>query len=525
MKQIAELYERNKRWLFTALIMVFVWGMFAHGYVFLNNNPSHDSLREFHSEILGNDIKMGSGRVFTPIYRELLGSDVTLPWFFGVLSLLWIGLAVFLVIRIFNIESKIITFLIAGIFTTNISVSATAATYIHDLDSYMFAMVCAVAAVYLWKGFTRGWLFGIVPIAVSLGIYQSYLFVAVTLIMIVCIMELLNYERFKDVLLHGLKGIIMIVLGGMFYYLSMKLILNAAGIPLSTGEYNSLDVMLSLSPDRIAELVLSAYQDWFERLFCAYSSYPSILVKGIFLSLCIIFVLAYMLALLNKKIHIAEKLLCTVLVLMLPLGMNMIHVLTNANNHDLMVYPIWLYYLFVLLLSDWLVKLSKSTEHKPVPQMMRIQHLLCIFLIFALLYGNVRFANGMYIKKDLEHDAYVSLMTRVLGRIENLDGYLPGETPVVFVGLPENLNEVLPGFKDYWNVTAMTNSDMIYASERSRFQAFFDYILGVPILLADGNVWTEITRQESVEQMPNYPADGCTAFQNGVLIVKLGNES
>ena len=80
--------KEDQLWLIMALAATYLWGLAAHGYAFFDNNLSHDSLREFHAEILGNDIKMSIGRVLTPIYRDLLGSDVTLPWFSGVLALL-----------------------------------------------------------------------------------------------------------------------------------------------------------------------------------------------------------------------------------------------------------------------------------------------------------------------------------------------------------------------------------------------------------------------------------------------------
>ena len=66
-------------------------------------------------------------------------------------SVLVIGLAVYLTVRLFRVESKVTVCLIAGIFATNIAVSATTATYIHDLDSYMFSLLLAVGSVYIWN--------------------------------------------------------------------------------------------------------------------------------------------------------------------------------------------------------------------------------------------------------------------------------------------------------------------------------------------------------------------------------------
>ena len=499
--------------LYLSLAAVFCWGMAAHGYMFLDNSFSHDSLREFHAEILGNNIKMGSGRIFTFLYRELLGSDVTLPWLTGLLALIWIGLAVYLTVRIFRVESKTMICLIAGIFATNIAVSATTATYIHDLDSYMFSMLCAVTAVYLWKEIPFGWLLGAVFAAGSIGIYQGYLFVTVSLVMIDCILRLYREEKLKEVFAEGLKAIGMILLGGLLYYLSMKGLLHLTGAQLVKGEYNSMDLILHQSAGDIVKLILDAYNDWFRRLMDAYSSYPAALVKGItllFFGICGAGILT-MLA--DKRIGLAEKLLCLLLIVLLPFGMNLIYVLTISRSHDLMTFPIWLFYLFVLLSAEYLVK----KWHRPGQWLRGI----CILLAALLLYGNVRFSNGMYMKKDLEFDAYLSLMTRIVTRMEMTEGYVPGETEVVFVGNPEN-RIMIPGMKDYWNVIGMTSGDLLVEPERSRYQAYFDYILCLPINLGDGQRWNEISSGDAARSMPCYPAAGCMEFQGDILVVKLG---
>lgn len=523
MQTITEFLERNKKQLLLSLASTFIWGLFAHGYAFGSNILNHDSLREFHGEILGNEIKMGSGRVLTPIYRELLGSDVTLPWLAGLLSLLWIGLAVFFIVRLFRVESPVLVCLIAGVCTANIAVSSTVATYIHDVDCYMFSMLCAVAAVYAWRSHPMGWLIGAVFAAMSLGIYQSFIFVAVTLVMMVCILDLLQERECKVVFTDGIKAIAMLVLGGLLYYLVMKVILSLAGIALTKGDYNSLDRALTLSAENFVPQILSAYKDCFARMIDSYSSYPSILVRGGTVLLLISSGFAVTAGLLNRKVHPMGKGLCILLILLLPLGMNMIHVLTVGKNHDLMTYPIWMVYILALLLADWLLGKWKNADVSGAKAWLASgQRMLCMMLVFVLVYGNVRFANGMYMKKMLEHEAYMSLMTRVIARMEMVEEYIPGETEVVFVDLPDNLTSVMPGFKDYWNVIGMTKPDMIYVGARDRYQAFFDYMMGLPILLADEDIWNVADQNQTVQQMPVYPARESMQMIDGILYVKLG---
>ena len=523
MHAITEGFERNKKQLSLSLAATFIWGLFAHGYAFGNNLVTHDSLREFHSEVLGNNIKMGSGRVLIAIYRDIFGTDVTLPWFMGLLALLWIGLAVFFMVRLFCVKSPVLVCLMAGVCTTNIAVSATIATYIHDLDSYMFAMLCAVVSVFLWRNYTCGWIFGAVFAAFSLGIYQSFLFVAVTLVMMVCILDLLRERDFKAVFKDGIKAVAMLILGGVLYYLVMKVILVLTGIALTKGDYNSLDRALALKADQFIPQILSAYRDCFARMINSYSSYPSILVRGGTVLLLIHSVVVVLAGLMNSRVHPVGKGLCILLVALLPLGMNLIHVLTVGKNHDLMTYPIWLIYILALLLADWVMEKWQNTNSRGRMEWLPdSQRLVCMALVFVLVYGNVRFANGMYIKKALEHEAYMSLMSRVVARMEMVEDYVPGETEVVFLDLPDHLNEVMPGFKDYWNVIGMTKPDMIYIDARDRYQAFFDYMMGLPILLADEDTWNAGALMEATLQMPVYPAKGSIQMIDDVLYIKLG---
>ena len=182
--------KQNKKIIFCALISTFAWGTIAHGSFFLHNSFSHDSLNELVPSVMGNSWKIQLGRVFVPIYRLILGEIVTTPWTIGLLSLFYIAIAVFLVAKIFKIKSRSIIVLISGIFVTNISVISITATYIHDLDCYMFALALSVFAVYLWRKYKKGYLCGAIPICFSLGLYQSFISVTITLIIISLIIDL-----------------------------------------------------------------------------------------------------------------------------------------------------------------------------------------------------------------------------------------------------------------------------------------------------------------------------------------------
>ena len=113
------------------------------------------------------------------------------------------------------------------------------------------------------------------------------------------------------------------------------------------------------------------------------------------------------------------------------------------------------------------------------------------------------------------------MMTRVVYRMEEQDGYIPGETPVVFVGLPSNMNKVIPGFESYTQILGMDSNDGLVWHERDRWMAYFRYILSDPAVFAEEPIWTHIQEDTRVLKMPSYPEKGSIEMLDGNLVVKL----
>lgn len=510
-------FERNKRQLCVALIAVFLWGLAAHGYGFLQSSFSHDSLTEFDGADWSNTWKIMLGRFAVPVYKSIFRTELTLPWMVGLLGMLWCGLAVFLIGKIFRTESEGLLFGTAGILMVNLTAVATASTYLHDFDCNLFALLCAVAAVWCWQsGKVKKLLLGAAAVALSLGIYQSFLSVTIVLVMFVCILELLRGASFREVFFSGLKAIGMILLGGILYYGLMQLVLSVTGIGLSSGQSNSLDQALTLTPATLLRLTVYGYFDWFDWLWDSFSVYPDWVAKGSTALLLALIAAAGGTALCSKKIGWKEKLLGLILVGLLPFAMNLMYVLTDGAVHYLMVYAVWLTYLLALLLAQWLGEQGKNRKAK---QMLPLGALA---LVCVLLYGNVQTANALHLKKDMEQDAFLSMMTRIVCRMESCDGYVSGETPVVFVGRPEQLREALPGFEKYTGITGQHQVEAADTRINYRISRYFQYVLGTKDIVADDECWNAMQTDPRVNMMPQYPEDGCTQLLDGVLVVKLG---
>lgn len=527
MTTLSQVLEKEKKLCLFSLAATFIWGFLAHGYGIMDSNFSHDSLAEFNSIIFGNHLKIITGRFLSPIYRNFSRTDLTLPWLIGILGLLWCGLAVYLATRIFRIENKAMIFITAGIFTTNLTVSSTLATFIHDFDSDMLSLMFSVAAVYCWRMHPWGWLAGAFALMLSLGFYQSYIATTITLAMFVCILDLLEEVPFRNVLIRGLKAIGMLLLGGLLYYITMNAAAAYAGLTISSGAQNSMDNALKVLgmtfPD-LMNLVRSTYLSWYEKLVNVISPYPAISAMTSRLILYFICGCVF-LGLLKRNVKVPEKLLCIVLMILLPFAMNIMNFLTSGQAHELMRFALWLTYLFALLLGRWLAGYLREVNipriAKALKKIAYVPTVVCMLLVTILVHGGVQTANAMYLKKDLEHDAYMAAVNRIVYRMESFDGYEPGVTPVVIIGLPEQISDIVPGFETYRDPNGMYLSDVLCYAEQSRWRRYFDNIMMNPAVFASGDVWNSMPEHPQVAAMPAYPAADSLALIDGVLVVKL----
>lgn len=496
------------------LIWSFAFGLLAHAYGFLHGFFSHDSLTTIYAGQSEDTWKIMLGRVFVPIYRSIVRGGIPLPWFIGIISLLWIGLSAFFIAKLFQMESQAELALLSGFLTVNITLAAMTATYLYELDFDMFALLAAVIAAFLWKRYQKGFLFGMIPAMIALGLYQSYISVTITLIMMSSIMALLYGDAALDVFKRGCRGICMVLGGGVLYIIALKIVCKVTGIGL-VDSYNGLAGLKGRSLQEFASSALYAYKDWFTT-FVHPKGVHTAAVLGI-VNCCVFLVILAVLVftLVKRKLQPASYGLLLLLVLFLPLGMNLSCVLSGGMVHDLMKYSFWLFYVWVILLCSWL---SHEIDGSTVIQI-SLQWAVGV-MAFLFLWNGIQTSNALYIKKDLEQDAALSLMTRVVERLETTPGYVPGTTPVVFVGYAGA--SAMPGFEPAYQVSGMGGTSAFTYNIRGMYNSYFRYILNRPVML-DSENWTSFQTDPRVAEMPVFPSAESIQELDHVFIVKMSD--
>ena len=400
-----------------------------------------------------------------------------------------------------------------GVFSTAISVTLLYATYYDKTDVYTCAMFLAFLGVYAVRRCRRPWL-GLLLcggcLCLSMGLYQGYIEFAIGLFLLCLLRDCLTKELPRaDYLRRGFTAVATLLLGSVLYAVSMKVVLAYKHLEL-IDSYNGLQ-----------QMGRGGVSVWLSRLPGAYKQVLSTLLdydvwnnRGMRLAtaVCLLLALACLVLILRRKPRRALAQTAILLVL-LPLGLNVVYLLSEKAPTLLMLYPVYLVYVLVLLLT--------GLEPDTIPRSAAwLACLLCAFITVQ----NVIYANGAYTYRKLVYENTRAQVYTIMAKVEDLPGYVEGETPVVFSGdLTESNftyhNDLLRLYEE--GDTGLSGSAITYDGT---IKWWFANIMGssakVVNTQAELDAWAE---NPAVQAMPSYPANGCIAMVDGAAVIKLSD--
>ena len=486
----------------TALCM-----LLAHGFAWFNLFPSHDgTILFFDADV----VMLQLGRwVQLPYYRFLRGK-ISMPWLTGMFSVLWTALSVYLVSDLLKLRRKA-TMAFAAVLGTAISITLLNATYNDKSDPFTCAMFLAFLGVYAVRCCRRPWL-GVAfcggCLCLSMGLYQGYIEFAIGLFLLCLLRDCLTRDLpWADYLRRGFISVAALLLGGVLYAVSMKAVLAYKHLEL-IDSYNGLQQMGRSGPTVWLSRLPGAYKQVFTTLL-GYDVWNN---RGMRLAtaLCLLLALACLvLALRCKPRRVLAQ--TAILLVLLPLGLNVVFLLSEQAPTLLMLYPVYLVYALVLLL----------TETDTAPR--SAAWLACVLCAFLTL-ENVIYANGAYTYRKLVYENTRGQVYTIMAKVQDLPGYVEGETPVVFSGdfTDSNFtyhNDLLRQYEE--GDTGLSGSAITYDGT---IKWWFANIMGsgarVVNTQAELDAWAE---NPAVQAMPSYPASGCIAMVDGAAVVKLSD--
>ena len=503
---------------FVVMVSTFLFGLIAHGYCYFNLLYTHDSVMVINQY---GDIgwQISLGRFLQAVYLRIRGGFYT-PCLVGALSLLFIALSSYFILKLLDIENRFLICLICGVLTVNATVILLNATFLPWLDIDMASLLSAIAGVYCVREFHRGGVI-VAPFFffISLGLYQSFFQVAVGFLMILSVKDILDRKQTKEVLQSGLKAVISLLAGLILYYLVLHIVLHVTGIELST-DYNGLN--------RVGQ-----YRGITSVLWCIYETYHRVVsyflhpvifqreamafVNFVMIGLAAVFLIGIVI---KKKIWGWNLFLLVGLILFMPFGINVVCFISQGMEHELMIYSFFFVYIFALYLGDIFIREEEIDKIKieKIEKIQILQKYSIPVLTVVLLFNSIIFANQTYLYKNFVYQNTLLVIERVIDRIEQTDGYVTGETPVAIVGLlgDSKLANSYAGFEKI----GIGVGDPFSVTYYGTYISYFGNLLRYPINLLSQRQSEEWGKTEAVQEMPVFPEKGSCKMIDGTMVIK-----
>ena len=259
----ARLRHRIPATAWAAFLSCFLSGYLIHLFAFTNLIPNSDGL----SRVFDPQQMTVSGRWFLH-YASALNSFTQMPALIGFLSIVFLSLAAAAAVLTLGLHSRTLSAL-AGVLMAAFPCLGYTFLYMFTASAYCLAILLAVLSV--WLAQKGGWprsLAACLLLALSMGIYQAYAAVAVSLSVLAVLRA-----GWKDTLRLGLRLMGVLAAGAALYYGLLQLFLSVKGLELLS--YLGMSQAGGGYPfAQLPRLILSAYKQVLVFFFLPGSSSP-----------------------------------------------------------------------------------------------------------------------------------------------------------------------------------------------------------------------------------------------------------
>ena len=502
MKLLKELYEKYKYSIYSSMIFTFL----THFYFFTRRLANEDDL----SYLVFKDFALTSGRwnngtIFT---TSLMSPSVNF-----ILVIIILAIISLLICDIFKIKNKKNMILISLIISTFPSL-ALSFSYLFMVEIYMTSLLLAVLAVWLSTKWKYGFIPGSLCIALSLGNYQSYIAVSVSLIIIYVIKE--TIDKKKEILKDILKLFIMGILGIIIYFMILKVLLLINKTSLSN--YKGADSMGIPPISEWPKLIFRTYKH-FIGYFIGKSYFRISIFESTIRILTIILTFILLINKITKEKFYKNKMniiIFIILIVLIPFTFNIVDFIAfKADLTSLQIYSFSSLYLLIILILD---------KTKP-----NYLNTIITILIIAIGIMNFTTINKYYFKQETYYKYTENLNNRLLNKIESTEGYYYG-IPIIFKGkinsnfykelnLLPNINDNITFDQSLWGGKYIGYEDLyIYNNDRKIF-TMINNEFGVYLNRATDEERDKIKDNKDYNNMKSYPEKDSIKIIDGILII------
>lgn len=486
--------RRDMRAPFLAALSV---GLLTHGYAFANKLLNHDEIES----LFGKGATVTSGRWgLEPV--KLLFPDWSMPWIYGLVSLVLIAAAACLMLDALQIRDKALRLVLPALIVSFPSLTGNFC-FMFTAAPYAWSFFLTALAVRLFQeGGWRGAGLSLLALVLALGIYQAYISVAASLFLLIMIRDTLDGEKsVAEVIRFGVKALAMMLAAVAIYYGVTLLVLRMAGTAFNDYVTENVNGAVSL-PRRVRMAYDAFYYIFSFRNFYLITSEAS---RYLHIALGILTLGALGLLALRSRSLLRAALLGGLL-LLLPLSICcMFLIMSRESIHTLVMYGFVSVYLLMGLTAEWLKGRGGISAGA----------LLSLPLAVIVL-GNAYFANMCYLKMELQYENARAFYTVLAARVQNTEGF-DENSALAILGRQDNLLHTFPEMDT--ELFMGVNRDLVNIYSRENFIRCY---LGLDIPFADEAALEALERDPQVLAMAEYPYDGSIRKIGDMIVVRLG---
>lgn len=488
-------------------LSTFVWGIIAHGYMLFNKFSWGDDITNLY--FFGTTYELGRWalEILRKIFIFFFETNASQPFVNGMGCFICISVAACLLSDLLHLKKKSSLIALSGAMVT-IPTLITMFSFMFTSFPYMIGMMLGVLGVWcVCKGKLQPirFIVGALLISFSIGVYQAWFPMALSVLLLSFIIDVLN-NRFDGWKAYWIRVIyyLAVCAAALLSYLAInEYFLLTKEIVMN--DHAGMDNYGMVTVSEYIQRVLYAYRMFFrpDRGF-----YPSFISKVYKLLLLWAAILTIYHLVKRFRQNISKGLQMLFPLVLMPLAVCFIYVL-SAGANALVLYPyVVVYAYFIWLIED---KLNETDIISVWRQRTGIIFILCMSIWFC------RYSNVSYFKADLLHQRATSYYTTLITRIQSTEGYHE-ELPIAYVNANQNISlETVTLTSDLDTACVLPNTFLHDYS----WKAFIQEICGFSQQEVDSAKLSEVTNWEKVQNMPAYPNDGSIQVINDVIVVKI----
>ena len=394
-------------------------GLLIHLYIITNGYVNRDTMYNYYSP---QDMS-SSGR-FTLTYLAGISSYFDLHLLNGLLSILYLALAVTFLVELFNLESRLAIILTSILYIAFPSVAGIF-TYMFTADGYQLGSLLVISSIYCIKKLKNPYISIFIAsllIYISIGTYQANLALVLTLGLLIMIKDIIDENSIK--LGFYIKSIISIVTGLGLYVIHFKLYDKYSEHGLTN--YKGINESGNISLEHILNSFHTAFQE--ATVFLFNSGHPINTFEKFNLVYFILLGIVFILLIISKKIRLTNIIILLLITALLPSVTHIILFISpSVDYHILMKQNLALLFILGALFTDRLYK-SKSIFINSI-------NLLFTLSIALIAFNNVIITNIYYEKFEDVNKQTAALMTQIAYDIRKIDGYTQ-DLKIITIGVP-----------------------------------------------------------------------------------------